>query len=156
MKEIIYTDTARERLQYLHNKIDNQIEDYFRSTKYNLGDDFVEITASDIEDVGRMLKIIRPYKSTYMKSFLVYFFIVIGALLTIFGIFYDSIIDLFKEGNTVRLLLILYGFGLVLSGIFYRFIIKQRKTEERIHLESLRRKDIIEKYGEMSGSLDEE
>jgi len=148
MKDIKYTDTAQERLDRLYLEFKDQIEDYIRSTKYNLGDDFIEVTASDIEEIRRRIRIIRPYKSTYSRSMIMYLSIVFGVILMIFGIYYDSIMAIFKEGNPVRLFATLYGLLMIIFGVFYLFIFKQRKNKENAYFEKMERDRIIKRFDE--------
>ena len=62
-KKIIFTDSAKMRLEKLHIDIDAQIETYLKDRKNVPGDDFIEITASDIDELSYRLKIIRPTRT---------------------------------------------------------------------------------------------
>lgn len=137
MKEIKYTATAKDRLDHLHAELNEKIEDYIRTSKYNIGEDFIEVTASDIEEIKRRIKILKPLKPNFSSSLLIYFSIAMGAILTFIGIFYDWIIKIFYEGDTTRIILISYGLLMLLFGLFYLLIFRQRKLREKAYYDKM-------------------
>src|SRR5688572_5439647 len=113
-KKIIYTESAKERLERLHFEVNKGIENYLQQRKYVPGDDFIEITALDIDEVSQRFRIIRHSSSKYTKTLIPILYSMIGIGLLIVGLYYDQIQLLLKD-DPQRLMLI--GMGLVMIGM---------------------------------------
>ncbi len=90
-KKIIYTETAKERLSNLHSEVDAKIEVYLQEKKYVPGDDFIEITASDIDSVSEKIRIIRPTSVSSMRKFIPIVYSIFGVMSIFYGGFLRKI-----------------------------------------------------------------
>ena len=133
-KEIIYTEASTKKLEIVIEDLKKRMERDIYDSKYYLGEDNIEITASDIEDIYRRVRIIKKdYKSYSSKRmmklvFPLYFFL--GIFTMVFGLFYEQIQYIIHESPT-SLMLILGGFLCsLLGGVMYLFI-KQRENERK-------------------------
>ncbi|HVW13510.1 MAG TPA: hypothetical protein VHB54_06815 [Mucilaginibacter sp.] len=149
-KKIIFTESAKERLEKLHQDINVQIEDYLRDRKNVPGDDFIEVTASDIDYLSYRIKIIRP-ANTYMRSLVLYGYAIFGVVLTIIGLYYDTLKKIFIEDQT-RLYLIVIGFSTVIMTLllFYMFKLKEKREKEIMESETEKQRlnEFFSKYKE--------
>ena len=134
-KKIIFTDSAKMRLEKLHIDIDAQIETYLKDRKNVPGDDFIEITASDIDELSYRLRIIRPTR-TNSRQLILYVYAIMGMISTIIGLFYTQIKTIIFEDKE-RLIFILGGLlftttALVMS---YMYKLKERKEQDILDYE---------------------
>lgn len=121
-KNIIYTEGAKVKLDLLFHDLQQDIEEYYIKNKYTLGEELIEITTSDIENIKRKITIRQNNKSDIVRlTLLVYFFA--GILLTFVGLNYQSISDVFhgKEENKFEIMLTLTGAILSFFSIFFYF-----------------------------------
>jgi len=134
-KKIIFTDSAKMRLERLHIDIDAQIEAYLKDRKNVPGDDFIEITASDIDELSYRLRIIKPTR-TNTKHLILFVYAVIGMISTIIGLFYTQIKIIIFE-DKVRLMFIVFGLSLMAIAFVmsYLFKLKERKENELLDYE---------------------
>ena len=150
-KKIILTDSAKMRLEKLHSEVDNQITDYLRDRKNVPGDDFIEVTASDIDDLSTRLKIIRPASRVNTKELVVFVYGVCGAVLTVVGLFFNQLKAILFEDKE-RALLIAMGLILLFSTTLFSYInrLKYRRERELIDYERTKQKeaDFYSKYKE--------
>jgi hypothetical protein len=141
-KRIIYTESAEERLSKFNSEIKEEIENYLRERKYVPGDELIEVTASDIDEVAYRFRIQRPIRSN-KKTLIPIVYSIIGLFTTTIGIFYNQIISLL-QGDPKRLILIAGGMFMLLISWFYLYLLKLREkqeSKERMYFEEdLRRK----------------
>lgn len=145
MKKITYTDSGAKRLNKLHEELHNKIEQDIRDSKYNIGEDFIEVTASDVDDIGNRFRLIRRNKSSLIRPMVPFVTIALGIIISIYGIYYESIVQFIKEGNTFRILIVMYGFIMILMGIFYIFFLKIRKSREKASLEKIASRKLLDR-----------
>ncbi|WP_165042093.1 hypothetical protein [Dysgonomonas sp. ZJ709] len=137
-KEIIYTESALKKINTITDDFKKKIEAEIINSKNFLGEESIEITAADIEEIYKQVRIGQSisnklvYKNRMMRIILpIYFFI--GVFMIIFGLFYDNIQNMIHE-NPPQLMIILSGFILSLvSGALY-LLVKQR-IADRINRE---------------------
>lgn len=132
-KKIIYTESAKARLDQFHIEVDRQLEDYFRDRKFVPGDDFIEVTGMDIDEVANRFRFIRPTR-TSVRSLIPAIYTFFGVTMTLIGLFYEQIVHLI-QGNPVRLVFIISGIFMVLVSWFYLYYMKireHREEQERI------------------------
>lgn len=130
-KQIIYTESGEKRLAKLYDDLHVDIEKYFRENKYVPGDEFIEITAADIEEISKKITIAKTYKSNYTSFILIYIYCIFGFVLILYGIFYEEIKKLVLV-DPRRLVYILGGVFMVLLGLVYSFILKTRQSRAKI------------------------
>ncbi len=128
-KKFIYTQSAKERLEKLQVKVQDEIEKYLRDRKFVPGDDMIEITAADIDEIARLIKIERPEKLK-QKSIIGILYIVLGLTILSYGVLYEDFITLLEK-NPLRLVLIIIGFSTIAMSviILYRSQIKAKYYE---------------------------
>ena len=142
-KEIIYTESALKKINTITDDFKKKIETEIINSKNFLGEESIEITAADVEEIYKQVRIGQSisnklvYKNRTMRIILpIYFFI--GVFMIIFGLFYDDIQNMIHE-NPPQLMIILSGFILSLvSGALY-LLVKQR-IADRINREKYENK----------------
>ncbi|WP_444666778.1 hypothetical protein [Flavobacterium columnare] len=149
-KKVIFTDSAKVRLEKLHTDIDLQIENYLRDRKNVPGDDFIEVTASDIDDLSYRIRIIRPNKSS-SRQLILLLYGAMGLLSTLIGLFYSEIKTILFEDKE-RLIFFVVGltFSSVSFFLYYLTQTRERKEKEILDYEKEKRKldDFYTKYKE--------
>lgn len=150
-KKIFYTDSAKERLEKFHIEINQRIDKYLQEKKYIPGDDFVEITASDIDEISNSIRFYRPTKLP-IRKLIPATYAIFGILLIIFGLFYEQIRTLI-ENQPTRLIFILSGLTMFFFGYFYLFLInskEKREDSERAHLAEIKKNKDIDQFEPIS------
>ena len=95
---INYTDVAKDRLQKLNEGISEKLQDMLIDRKSIPGEQIIEITGSDVEELARSLRIVtRSERDTTYRSFLLRLILVIGILIALFGLFYENIVLLLLD-----------------------------------------------------------
>ncbi len=113
--KIILTLSARNRLGFLTTKYHELLKQLVVEDKRVIGDDMVEITASDLERVSRRISIRpRPSSLRYRKSIMQMYFVT-GLLLLLAGLFYNYAYILLR--NPIQLALVLSGIALSFSSL---------------------------------------
>jgi hypothetical protein len=131
MKNIVYTDSARQKLVELHEDLDLQITQYLREAKYSFGDEFIEVTASDIEEVRWRIRIIKPNKQAYNRVLLVNLSIMIGITILLIGLFYPYFEDFINNSSPAQLQFTLFGLLLTVFGLLYLFLMRVKRNKEK-------------------------
>jgi len=127
-KKIFYTDSAKERLEKFHIEINQRIDKYLHDRKYIPGEDFIEVTAADIEEISNNIRFIKSPK-TSLKKLIPATYAIMGILLVVFGLLYDDIRKLI-ENQPTRLIFIVSGLVMFFLGYFYLFLINSREKRE--------------------------
>ena len=130
-KKIIYTETAKQRFEKFHIEINEEVERYFQERKFVPGDDFIEITASDIDEVAQRFRISRPVKTNSVRTLIPVVYTTMGVILTIIGLFYDQFKTIL-EGDPKRLIFIGGGLFMIFISWTYLYLIKTREKKEQI------------------------
>jgi hypothetical protein len=132
---IKYTDTAKEQLEEFKKQQVQLLEDHLVKDKYVIGDDLVEITASDIKEALDDMKVIYPgeqkslFKSESMKlASLVY--VILGVLITIGSMYYDYFQELLFN-NPSKAFLLMLGITMTVMGVILNFIIRKRELDRK-------------------------
>lgn len=128
-KKIIYTESAEIRFKKLNSEIKEKIEDYVRENKNVPGDEFIEVTANDLDEVSKRIRIVSVNKNQ-LKYLVMVTYSIFGVILTITGLFYDDIMSLLKN-SPERILLIFVGIFLTGFSVYYYYLVKQRELRER-------------------------
>jgi|JI6StandDraft_1071083.scaffolds.fasta_scaffold305689_1 hypothetical protein len=146
-KKIIYTDSAKERFDKFHYEVTQEVENYFQERKFVPGDEFIEITASDIDEVAQRFRIARPVRTNPVRTLIPIVYTLAGVILTATGLFYDQF-KLILSGDPKRLIFIVSGLFMILFSWAYVYLIKNRERREQIERHyrelELRRKEMKE------------
>jgi len=119
MTNIIYTETANKKLDELQSRYREEMERILLSKNLIPGDDFVEITASDIDEVSKYFKFVRPVRNSRYLILIIYF--ILGLIATIGGLFYDDFRHII-ENRPMQAMIILFGLIMMIAsfvGYFY-------------------------------------
>lgn len=130
----IYTEAAKIELE---NFVANQktlLEQRISERKSVLGDDVLEITASDVKSVGWEIQIRRPLPRTRYTELLSSFYMIAGVSTMAGSFYYQRIIDLYIANQTQAAVFIV-GAGLTLIGVVTNIVVKnqRRRMAEAIY-----------------------
>ena len=90
--KINYTEAAKQKIDELNKKYIQDLEYFLKETKYVPGEDFIEVTASDINELAKYIKIIYPRTKVFeIRNFLLKTYFVLGILTIFCGLFYSEI-----------------------------------------------------------------
>jgi hypothetical protein len=143
--KIQLTSSGEQRLESLNSEIKELVIDSIKKAKYAPGDDFIEITASDIEKVANRLKIIQPQKSQ-LRQLLLMTYSILGIFLAIVGFFYEQFVSVLTD-NPKRLMFIVSGLLLTfLSGVLSIYLKQKQKQENELINAEIEKKKISEIY----------
>lgn len=153
-KKIVYTESAKERLEKLHFEVNKEIEYFLQEVKYIPGEDFIEVTALDIEEVSKRLKIVRS-SNKHLASVVPTVYSVLGIILASTGLFYEAITTLVKD-NPVRLTLILTGFVMIGISWIYLYLTMLRNRKETLyrHEDKLEKSNSVNNDGVIKVNMD--
>lgn len=143
---IKYTNAALEQLEKFKLDQVKKLEDLIVENKRFPGADFIEITASDIQEEARKFTYRKPEIKNQLRYLVIYTYFVIGIGLMLFGFLYQDIINIWKN-QPKQGLYILMGFIMtVMSGILFfyiRYREKIRFDEQSKYVEYLNRSEKI-------------
>lgn len=132
-KQIIYTDAATKRLNELHDKLKADIEDELRERKNVPGDETVEVTGSDVDDLANSMRLSffeRQQARLLMRDLIVKMYLAIGILTLAAGLLYPYLRTV--ADNPIQLSLL--GTGLLMSAASYMMhvLLKRREAMRRM------------------------
>lgn len=130
-RKIVYTDSAKVRLEKFHLDIQEQVERYFQERKFVPGDEFIEITASDVEELSQKIRISRPTRSSPVKTLIPVIYTFTGVIFIAVGLFYEQF-KLILEGDPKRLVFIAGGLAMILASWLSLYIFKARERKEQL------------------------
>jgi len=119
-KKVIYTDSANERLELLFYDLRKKINNHFLEKKYVFGDDQIEVTASDIEEVSKRIKLFVPKRRSSVQLILI-IYSVLGVFIFFFGLFYGEIKNIIESGGSFRFAIIISGILLTVFSVIYLY-----------------------------------
>jgi len=144
-RKIIYTDSAKERFEKFQFQVTKEVENYFQERKFVPGDEFIEITASDIDEVAQRFRISRPIRTNPVKTLIPVVYTIMGVVLTLVGLFYDQF-KVIISGDPKRLVFVISGVIMIFFSWTYVYILKSRERREQFERQlrelEVRRKDI--------------
>ena len=125
--KITYTKTGTEQLELLKDDYVMLLEKEIRRRKYVPGDEFIEITASDLKQASQFIKIYLPRRTSMLKlaSFM---YLVLGILMVLGGLFYNELRAAMLEDPT-RAAIVLGGVMLSLISIITFWRVKRREID---------------------------
>lgn len=129
----IYTDSAQRELEAFSTKQRIELEHLIASRKSVLGDDVLEITASDIKEASRYFRVVMPskYDKGLTVGLVTGLYILGGAGMVIYGLFYDYVHMLFRE-NPERAATIGAGFSIMIAGITVQYFLRARERRRKL------------------------
>ncbi len=136
-KLIIYTNSGEKKIESVLQKLKSKIEEDIKESKNYPGEEYIEITAADIEDVYERVYL-RPRKSKnltrnrMLKQILpIYFLVGIGMM--VYGLFYSQIEKLMAD-SPEKIIFVLGGFAFSLVTAVMYMLLKQRDVDRRKEL----------------------
>lgn len=152
--KVTYSNSGTVELDRFLQKRKEELEQLLRREKYVLGDEELEITASDIVEAEHNFRAIKSTRGTLqlnrLKFFLrLYLFAGIGMLVV--GFFYQDIREILT-GDPIQKLLVVAGFTFSLFSIVATYYLKERTTRrkeiERFYIRQyLRQRDEKDRAG---------
>ncbi|SBS68813.1 hypothetical protein [Vibrio atlanticus] len=130
--KVIYTESGSQALENYQLLRKRELEEFLRKRKYVFGDDFVEITATDIKNAEKEITYVKPNRRTSlpMTATLLKVYMFVGLIMVVVGVFYEQIMELIYGGATQQMLFIFGGIALSLvSGLAHYYI--QKRDERR-------------------------
>lgn len=136
--KITYSHSGAVELDRFLQKRKEELEQLLRREKYVLGDEELEITASDILKAEHKFKTLdRPRTASQLNrlKFLVRIYLLAGIAMLIAGFFYQDIRTILS-GDPIQKMLVVAGFSFSLFSVFASYYIKER-TNRRREMEKL-------------------
>ncbi|MBI1929612.1 hypothetical protein HYR99_35865 [Candidatus Poribacteria bacterium] len=115
-KPIFYTSAAKERMEKLRREIEAEIEAVLCDQKYVPGDEQIEVTGSDVEDLARSMRIEfygRHERRRFLREQIVRLYLITGVITTLAGLFYSYTRSLIE--NPVQFTLVLAGIMMIIG-----------------------------------------
>lgn len=147
----IYTEAAQQELTAFQARQKGLLEELVAERKSVLGDDVLEITASDIKEASQRIRAyrptIRPFQSTELVTRA---YIVIGVVMMIGSFFYPQIQTIFVENRTQALVFVMGAIMAAVGWLFNYWVTSRRgrfveEAEKYLAIEKLQRYTTEEK-----------
>jgi hypothetical protein len=122
----IYTEAAKIELENFLANQKTLLEQRISERKSVLGDDVLEITASDVKSVGWEIQVRRPLPRMRYTELLSSIYMIAGVSTMAGSFFYQKIIDLYTANQTQAAVFIV-GAGLTLIGFVTNMVVKNRR-----------------------------
>ena len=131
--KVLYTAAAKRELERFKDAQAEKLEELVKEEKFLFGDDEIEITASDLREAEKSVRIerrpgIQKRKiQTMVLAFRVY--AVLGLLMMIVGAFYSNLMQLMHaiEANPKQAILTLGGGALSIVSILMLYLLRARQ-----------------------------
>jgi len=126
-RKIIYTDSGKSALDKYFDEQKKILEKYISDEKYVFGDESIEITASDIKmfmDGDKINK--RKIEKRKYLGFLINVYMILGAVITIGGLLYPIIFEMFMY-RPAQFMITIMGVSFFVIGIIYKIYLHYRK-----------------------------
>lgn len=124
-KDIRYTEPAQEAIEKAQLKYKKELEDIIREQKFVPGEEFLEITASDIERATEQVHFISKKKSD-VRELIIDMYMVLGGFTVVLGLFFDQIRHM-MENDPIQFMLVIMGGGMIAASALSRWIFMRRK-----------------------------
>ena len=127
--KIVYTEAGKNAVdKYLEDQ-KNQLEKEISEGKYVLGDDEVEITASDIKSYIDH-EFYNKRKTEYKKrlSNILEIYIFIGVIMTTAGVFLPILIEMIEDNLMQFILTIMGSMFVIIAGFSWLYLHKKSKN----------------------------
>lgn len=131
--KVIYTESGKQALEAYKAKKVAELEVRIKERKYVLGDDLIEVTASDIKESseGHYAENSYRFKRFSLQKMILQIYMVFGFIAMIVGLFYGQIVALVQD-RPEQLLLVVGGaaFSVICAVMLAR--IRAREQEEDV------------------------
>lgn len=137
-RELKYTESGQARLENLSSDLQSRIEEELRMRRFVPGDDFIEVTGSDIDELRHSMRISflsSRSRRLEITSLLMRLYLLLGVVLTLAGLAYPFL-DAIRE-NPTRFVLVTAGVMMVvLSAVMSYWIrMRQRRFDGELRLQ---------------------
>jgi len=122
----VYTDAAKRELEAFQTRQQEMLESLVAERKLVLGDDVLEITASDIKAASEMIQIYRPaFRRTQSTELVTRAYIVIGIAMMVGSFFYPQLMEIYASNKT-QALIFLMGATMAAMGWMFSYWVQTR------------------------------
>lgn len=132
----IYTDAAQRELAAFQSRQQEMLENIVAERKLVLGDDLLEITASDIKAVSERIRIYQPtLRTSQSTEFVTRAYIIIGFAMMIGAFFYPQLVELYAS-NRIQALTFFMGAIMAAIGGGFNYWIQARRRREQEYVKA--------------------
>ncbi|MEJ1381356.1 MAG: hypothetical protein RPT95_10380 [Candidatus Sedimenticola sp. (ex Thyasira tokunagai)] len=124
-KDIRYTEPALESVEKAQKKYKEELESIVRDQKYIPGEEFVEITASDIDRATRQVNFFSKRKSD-VRGLVLEVYMVLGIVTVVLGLFYEQI-RFMMQNNPTQFMLVVAGATMIAVSAISRWYFNRRQ-----------------------------
>lgn len=126
----IYTDAATRELESFQTRQKDMLESVIAERKLVLGDEVLEITASDIKSASELIQIYRPsFRRAQSTELVTRVYIVTGILMMVGSFFYSKILEIYSSNRTQALIFLM---GAVMAAIGWLFSFWMQTRRRRV------------------------
>jgi hypothetical protein len=122
----IYTDAAKVELENFCLNQKKLLEQKISERKSVLGDEVLEITASDVKSAGWDIQIRRPLPGTRTTELVSSIYTIVGVCTMAGAFYYQTLVDLYNANQT-RAAIFIVGAGFALLGAVTNIIVKNQR-----------------------------
>lgn len=126
-----YTEAAKEQLEKFKAAQIKIIEDAIKERKYFPGEDYIEITASDIQEITKYIKYSKPIKYE-PKYLIIYVYFFIGIIMFVGGFSYPYFMEILRKYRSPQAMIILAGIAMIFLSLLLYIFTKSIETRRRI------------------------
>lgn len=127
-RRIQYTESGQNRLDEFYADLRKQVDDELRQSKFVPGDDLIEVTGSDVDELKKSMRITFLGSSTrrfMMTEMLTRAYLLIAIVLAAAGVFYPYLDTILQ--NPMQFILIGTGVGMGLMSLVMNYYIRMRR-----------------------------
>jgi len=149
-EKVKYTEAAKEQLEKFKIDQAKMLEHEIVRGKYYPGADFIEITASDIQDFAKRVYV-RNRRKLDVRYLLVYTYFIAGVMIGLFGIYYQNIVYIWHN-QPKQALYILMGATMIFMSLILLFFLRSREKRQidilnRRRIEELEKSLMVDDFG---------
>ncbi len=122
-KDIRYTESAQATIERAQRKYKEKLESIIRDQKYVPGEDYVEITASDVERATNQVRFVSK-RSVGYRELLLKLYMVLGIFAVVLGLFYEQI-EFMRENHPEQFMLIIVGTSMIAVSMLLHWYFKR-------------------------------
>lgn len=141
----IYTEAAQRELEAFKAHQQELLEGLVAERKLVLGDEVLEITASDIKSASERIRIYRPpLRRTQSTELVMRAYIVLGVVMMLGSFFYPQLLELYSSNKTQALIFFMGATMAAVGWVFNYWVQTRRKRmldEAEAYASFLKRKE---------------
>ncbi len=142
----IYTDAAKLELEAFQARQQEMLEGLIAERKLVLGDDVLEITASDIKSASERIQVYRPaFRRNQSTELVTRAYVVIGIAMMAGSFFYPQLMEIYASNKAQALIFVMGAAMAAVGGIFSYWIQSRRRRiyeEAEAYMSSVSRREI--------------